>query len=167
MRVLSPSLALAAALLASGPVAAAPMDFTVQVGHAVLCLSHVEPGYFYNYLAAAFGPPYKREGGAYWFRTPGAKLWESSAEEVFVSDGSSAYAFIGVLTPTPPQDLATALAASAPAGVGFAEITPGQRYSPWRSRAGSVIAYQGTGGKVYCNGVSAEAIARGSTPFRR
>jgi len=52
-----------------GPAQAAPPStFGTVVGNAVLCLDNLDNKYFYSYLTAAFGAPYKHDGGAFWFQ---------------------------------------------------------------------------------------------------
>ena len=53
---------------------AAPSTFGPVIGSALLCRSQLDNAYFHAYLTEVFGPAYKREGGAYWFRTE-ASLW--------------------------------------------------------------------------------------------
>lgn len=73
----APALLAAFALLACGvPVSGVqaqqkppPSTFGQVVGNAVLCIDQIDNKAFYAYLLTAFGPAYKHEGGAYWFRT--------------------------------------------------------------------------------------------------
>lgn len=132
-------------------VCAAPSHFAPTIGHAVLCLSQVEPGYHYNYLLQHFGPPYKQEGGAYWFRTPAA-FWTVPITEVFVSDQGSTHQFVGALSSLPPDQLATQLTEGAKAGTRFWKRDPQDPYSTYISLTGSIIAFQGTQSKIYCAG---------------
>jgi len=122
--------------------------FSTTVGTAVLCLDDVEPGFFRNYMTA-IKPAYKQEQGAYWFKAS-AEMYGAAVTEVFVSDESSAHRFIGVLTSLPPDQLAEAVNKAAPAGTGFRKDNPDDKYSTYTSLSGSVIAFQGKNGKMYC-----------------
>lgn len=133
------------------PIQAAPSHFALTIGHAVLCLNHVEPGYHYNYLLQHFGPPYKQEGGAYWFRTPAA-FWTVPVTEVFVSDQGSTYQFIGAISSLLPDQLAAQLTQGAKAGTRFWKRNAQDPYSIYISLTGSIIAFQGTQAKIYCAG---------------
>lgn len=123
-------------------------NFSVTVGTAVLCLDDIDPGYFYNYLRKT-KPSARREQGAYWF-TVKETLFGIPLKEVFVSDGSSEYSFIGALTLLTPDQLANALAENAPAGGNFKKINPRDKYSVYVSSPGAIIAFQGKFGKVFC-----------------
>jgi len=122
--------------------------FSTTVGMAVLCLDDVEPGFFYNYMSN-IKRAYKREQGAYWFKTPG-QLFGAPVTEVFVSDGSSPYLFVGIVSSLPPVELAAAVAASAPAGGSFKSVNPADKFASFISPAGSEIVYQGKNGKMFC-----------------
>lgn len=150
MRRLSLSLLLSCGLAAPGE-AAAPSHFGVEIGHAILCLNHLDPGYFYNYLVQHFRPPYKQSDGAYWFRVE-AQLWTAKISEVFVSDGSSNYVFIGAITPSSPPELAKAIAQDAKVGVVFREVDPAWSFTPYQANTGSEIAHQGDNTKIFCKG---------------
>ncbi len=122
--------------------------FSTTVGMAVLCIDDVEPGFFYNYMSN-IKRAYKREQGANWFKTPG-QLFGASVTEVFVSDGSSPYSFVGIVSSLPPVELAAAVAASAPAGGSFKSVNPADKFASFSSPAGSAIVYQGKNGKMFC-----------------
>ena len=64
-------------------VLAAPSTFGDTFGSALLCHDRIDNAYFYDYLTASFGPAYKREGGAYWFRAE-ASLWGAEVSEAMV-----------------------------------------------------------------------------------
>ena len=142
------SLFIVLAIINSLQAQAQDSTFSMTVGTAALCLDDVEPGYFYNYMTK-IKPSYKREQGAYWFKTP-TQMFGAPVTEVFVSDGSSAHFFVGVVSSLPPDQLAETVAAGAPAGVAFKKLDPADKYSTYVSRTGSVIAFQGKTGKMYC-----------------
>jgi len=124
--------------------------FSSTVGGAVLCLDDVEPGFFVNYMNA-IKPSYKQEEGAYWYKSS-EQLFGAPVTEVFVSDGSSAFRFVGVISSLPPEQLAAAITAAAPAGVVFKKLNPKDKYSNFVSPLGAVIAfYQGKKSKMYCS----------------
>ncbi|WP_265942544.1 hypothetical protein [Dechloromonas sp. A34] len=122
--------------------------FSTTLGTAVLCLDDLAPGYFYNYLNQK-QDPYKAEQGAYWFKTS-EQLFGAPLTEVFISDGSSRYAFVGAVSSLSPDELAEAVSAAAPAGAGFKRLSPTDRYSIFVSPTGSEIAYQGRKAKIFC-----------------
>lgn len=121
--------------------------FSVTVGSAVLCLDDVEPGYFYNYMSK-LGRVNRREQGAYWFKT-GEQLYGAQLREVFVSDGSSAHSFVGVVASVPPPQLIEALA-QAPSGGKFTQTDPKDKYSAYVSPEGAQIVFQGRNAKLFC-----------------
>ncbi|MDR1275501.1 MAG: hypothetical protein LBL72_03845 [Candidatus Accumulibacter sp.] len=122
--------------------------FSVTIGTAVLCLDDIDPGYFFNYLNK-IKPPARHSEGAYWFATK-ESFFGVPLKEVFVSDGSSEYTFIGLVTTLTPQQLVDALIESAPAGGRFRKREPRNKYSVFISPAGSIIAYQGKFAKIFC-----------------
>jgi len=140
--------AIVALLAISSYAVAQGTTFATTVGTAVLCLDDVEPGFFRNYMTA-IKPSYKQEQGAYWFKAT-AEMYGAAVTEVFVSDESSAYRFVGVLTSLPPDQLADAVNKAAIAGVPFEKDNPKDKYSTYSSPSGSVIAFQGKNGKMYC-----------------
>jgi hypothetical protein len=132
--------------LAPLPAAALPSTFGPVIGSALLCRSHLDNAYFHSYLTAAFGPAYKREGGAWWFKAD-ATLWGTAVSEVMVSDDSSEHVFVGAVADSSPDQLEQAIRNNA-----------GQRHraidaSPFPLRVsvpGSTIAYHNTKSKIYC-----------------
>ena len=122
--------------------------FSTTVGMAVLCLSDIEPGYFYNYLSQ-IKPPARREHGAFWFKSSD-QLFGAPLSEVFVSDGSTRHSFVGIVSPLPPDQLAEAVAAAAPAGGNFKKRNPADKYSTLVSSSGAEIAFHGKNAKLFC-----------------
>ena len=141
-----PALALALLLAAAPPVQAMPSTFNTVIGNALLCRSHLDNRYFYDYLTTSFGPAYKREGGAYWFKLE-ASLWGAEVKEVMVSDDSSDTVFIAAVTDSTPQELEQGIRSAY--GIAFRRVdaTP----FPLRvSNPGSTIAYVNDKSKIYC-----------------
>ena len=123
-----------------------PSTFSQVVGNALLCHSHLDNRYFHDYLTTSFGPAYKREGGAWWFRVE-ATLWGAEVKEVMVSDDSSDLVFIAALTESTPEALAEAVRAAS--GTAFRPLDA----SPFPLRVsnpGSTIAYMNDKSKIYC-----------------
>jgi hypothetical protein len=89
-----------------------PSTFGTTVGYTLLCLNPLNEIYFREYLIQAFGQPYKREEGAYWFKSNG-KLWGVSVTDVLVSDETSAYTFLAAVMDINPEKLNDAIANSA------------------------------------------------------
>jgi len=135
-------------LFVNGVAWAQLSTFSTTVGMVVLCLDDVEPGYFYNYMSQ-IKPPARREHGAFWFKTS-EQLFGAPLSEVFVSDGSTPHSFVGVVSSLPPDQLAEAVAAAAPAGGTFKKRNPADKYSTYLSASGAEIAYQGKNGKLFC-----------------
>lgn len=137
---------MAALALACLPAQAMPSTFGPVIGSALLCRSHLDNVYFHSYLQAMFGPAYKREGGAYWFKTD-ATLWGARVSEVMVSDDTSELVFVGAVTDSAPDKLEQAIHAAA-----------GTRHRPVDASAfplrvsnpGSTIAYFNSKSKIYC-----------------
>jgi hypothetical protein len=139
--------ALATVLLpASLPVQAMPSTFSQVIGNALLCRSHIDNRYFHDYLRASFGPAYKREGGAWWFRVE-ATLWGAQVRELMVSDDTGELVFIAAVTASKPQDLEKAVRASTGAAFRALDATP---FSLRVSNPGSTIAYMNDKSKIYC-----------------
>lgn len=142
------AVAVASVILAPVPtIAAMPSTFGPVIGNAILCRSHLENAYFYNYLETAFGKSYKHEGGAYWFKTPDTTLWGADVKQVWVSDDTSELIFIGALTESEPDKLADAVKSA----VGLRYPVQGAGKYPLRvSALGSSIAYVNKKSKIYC-----------------
>jgi hypothetical protein len=124
-----------------------PSTFGPVIGSAVLCRGHLDNNYFHSYLQAAFGPSYKHEGGAYWFRAPNATLWGMAVSEVMVSDDTSPLVFVGAVAEGTPEKLEQAVQAA----VGIRHRAQDASAFPLRvSNPGSTIAYFNTKSKIYC-----------------
>ncbi len=125
---------------------AMPSTFSQVVGNALLCRSHLENRYFHDYLTTSFGPAYKREGGAYWFRVE-ATLWGAEVKEVMVSDDTGELVFIAALTESTPEELEGAIRLDSGTAFRAVDASP----FPLRvSRLGSTIAYMNDKSKIYC-----------------
>jgi len=125
---------------------AAPSTFGSVIGSALLCRSHLDNAYFHAYLTQAFGPAYKREGGAYWFKAE-ATLWGAEVDEVMVSDDSSNLVFVAAIVNVKPEELEKSVRAEA--GMAF-NIADASRHPLRKSNPGSTIAYAGVKTKIYC-----------------
>jgi hypothetical protein len=136
----------AALLCIAAAAQAAPSTFGPVIGNAVLCRSHLDNAYFYSYLSDSFGPSYKHEGGAYWFKAD-AILWGAQVSDIIVSDDTSELVFVGAVADTTPDKLAEAVRAASGVRHDSADSSP----SPVRiSAAGSKIVYFNTRSKIYC-----------------
>lgn len=126
---------------------AMPSTFGPVIGNALLCRSHLENRYFHDYLTTAFGPPYKREGGAWWFKTEDTTLWGVEVKEVMVSDDSNELVFIAAILEATPEELEQGI-----------RTAYGSRFKPADASAfplrvsnpGSTIAYMNDKSKIYC-----------------
>jgi len=132
--------------LACAQVLAAPSTFGPVIGSALLCRSQLDNTYFHAYLTQAFGPAYKREGGAYWFKTE-ASLWGAQVKEVMVSDDSSNLVFVAAILEGKPEDLEKSVRAAV--GTAFRPMDA-SRYPLRQSNPGSTIAYANDKSKIYC-----------------
>jgi hypothetical protein len=124
-----------------------PSTFGPVIGAALLCHDQLDNAYFYQYLQAAFGPPYQHTGGAFWFRTADAQLWGVPVSEVMVSDDSSEHVFVAAVADVPPDELEQAIRKAA----GIAHLAADASSYPLRiSTPGSTIAYYNSKSKIYC-----------------
>jgi hypothetical protein len=124
-----------------------PSTFGPVIGSALLCRDHLDNKVFYSWLKAAFGPPYKHAGGAYWFRTGEATLWGAPVSEVMVSDDTSDMVFLAAVAEVPPDQLAQAIRSAA----GVRYLAADASSYPLRiSAPGSTIAYYNAKSKIYC-----------------
>jgi hypothetical protein len=140
--------ACAAALLwiAAPQAGAAPSTFGPVIGNALLCRSHLDNAYFYSYLSSAFGPSYKHEGGAWWFKADGT-LWGATVTDIMVSDDTSELVFVGAVTESTPDKLDEAIRAA----VGTRHRPQDASAFPVRESApGSQIVYFNNKSKIYC-----------------
>lgn len=132
--------------LAAASAAAAPSTFGPVIGSAVLCRSHLDNAYFYSYLTTAFGPSYKHEGGAYWFKADGT-LWGAQVSDIIVSDDTSDLVFVGAVTDSSPDKLDEAIRVA----VGVRHKPADSSSFPVRESApGSKIVYFKAKSKIYC-----------------
>jgi hypothetical protein len=127
--------------------AAPPSHFGTVVGSGLLCRSETSNRYFFDYMVQYFGQPYKQEGGAYWFRTQDAMLWNTPILEVMVSDESFPYSFVGAVVDTTPENLEKAITGQD--GLRYATIDT-SRFPVREAKAGSRIVYFNTRSKIYC-----------------
>ena len=122
-------------------------DFGVTVGPAILCRDKLDMRFFYDYLKASFGAPYKRDQNAYWFRAQ-AQLFGKETKEIFISDQSSDWIFVGVVFKSKPDDLAKAVQENA--GTRFYKTNAGYQYSPYQAQGTSEIMWQTNDSKLLC-----------------
>lgn len=124
----------------------APSTFGPVVGSALLCRDDIDHAWFRAYLSKNFGPSYKHEGGAYWYRAEGT-LWGTPVREVMVGDDSSDLKFIAAVADATPEEFNDKIRAAA--GVRHWK-TGASRYAVLESSAGSRIAYAQNRSKIYC-----------------
>lgn len=147
--------ALAACLLAAAAsVQAAPATFTTVIGNALLCRSHLDNLYFHSYLTTAFGPAYKREGGAWWFKADGT-LWGATVSDVIVSDDTGPIVFIGAVTDSAPAELEASIRTNI--GVRHNKIDR-SAFPVLESGPGSRIVYFNNKSKIYCAKIKPEFV---------
>lgn len=140
------TLALALASCAPFGALAAPSTFGPVIGSALLCRSHLDNAYFHSYLSTAFGPSYKHEGGAYWFKAEGS-LWGARVSDIIVSDDTSELVFVGAVAETTPEQLEKSIRSAS----GLRHLPADSSAFPVRrSVPGSKIVYFNDKSKIYC-----------------
>lgn len=123
-----------------------PSTFGTTIGSGLLCVDQIDPFYYWSYMNQFFGPPYKREGGAYWFKVT-ATLWGATITDVLVSDGDNQQVFLAASFKDSPAKLADAISAS----TGIRHVNEESfKFSPLRSSVGSKIIYFDKNSKIYC-----------------
>lgn len=132
---------------AGGVHAAPPTTFGTVIGSGLLCRDETSNRFYYDYMVKFFGPPYKREGGAWWFRTQDARLWGAEIVEVIVSDDSYPLVFVGAVAEGTPEKLEEAITAQD--GLRYAKIDT-SRYPVREAKPGSRIVYADRRAKIYC-----------------
>jgi len=140
------ALVLAACWVAHGAAAAAPSTLSPVIGSALLCRSHLDNRYFQSYLTEVFGPSYKHEGGAFWYKAD-ATLWGTAVSDILISDDSSDVVFVGAVADSAPDKLDEAIRAA----VGVRHLPLDRSAAPVRESApGSKIVYFKTKSKIFC-----------------
>jgi hypothetical protein len=125
---------------------ALPSTFGPVIGSALLCRSQLDNKVFHAYLGSAFGPAYKHEGGAFWFKGD-ATLWGKQVVDLMVSDDTNPMVFVAAVLDSKPEELEEAIHASA----GLRHKAADMSQYPLRvSNPGSVIAYHKGKSKIYC-----------------
>ncbi len=158
----------AAFLLASMGMANAnplplPSTFDTTIGNGLLCLDQLDINYYYRYLSAALGKPYKHSEGAYWFKLNKFMLWKIPVSDILVSDGKENTLFLLAIVNAPPEKLQMAIAAQS--GIHFYREGRGN-YPRRASNTGSNIVYFHNEAKIYC-GKSSYLLPQGEgEPFR-
>jgi hypothetical protein len=125
---------------------ALPSTFAPVIGSALLCRSQLDNAYFHSWLTTAFGPAYKHEGGAFWFKGE-ATLWGKQVVDLMVSDDSNPMVFVAAVLDSKPEELEEAIRASAGVRHKAADMS---QYPLRVSNPGSVIAYHNGKSKIYC-----------------
>lgn len=131
---------------ASAAGGSVPSTFGTTIGTALLCMDQIDPFFFWSYLNEFFGPPYKNEGGAYWFKVQ-ASLWETPISDVLVSDGSAPLVFLAAAATAKPDALSGSIMDRT--GIRYTKEEPLQ-YAPLLSGLGSKIVFFGKNSKIYC-----------------
>lgn len=122
-------------------------DFGITVGPAVLCRDKLDMKTMYDYLKGSFGQPARHEQGAYWFRTK-AQLFGKDLVEVFVSDQSTQWEFVGAVFKVKPDELAKTMQSDI--GPVFIKTASGYQYSPYAAQGLSEIMWQKNNSKLLC-----------------
>lgn len=133
-------------VLTTSSTQAAINDFGITIGFGLLCNDVLDRGFYYNYLRKHFGEPVRQEQGAFWFSVK-ATLFGQQVREVFVSDASSGWTFLGAVFESDPATLAEA-ARKIHGSIFTKEST--HPHAAWRSPSGSFIVWQGASAKMVC-----------------
>lgn len=72
-----------------------------SIASAVSCNQDMDSGFYNAEFTKQFGPPFKTEGEAVWYKANG-ELYGSNIREVFVSSSKN-YSFIGVVLEEKPE----------------------------------------------------------------
>jgi len=134
-----------ALLLGSPAAVAAPNNFSVVIGSALVCQDQVSADYLNDYMQTHFGKPALNAGGANWWKV-NESLFDSSAEYVFVGRGLD---FIGATFKENPD----ALIENVKGATGI-EYKPLGREHWVAATSGVLIRYydRNTPSKMYCVG---------------
>jgi hypothetical protein len=133
--------------LATSSQAAPPSTFGTTVGYTLLCLNPLDEIYFRNYFFTAFGKPFKREAGAYWYKSD-AVLWGIPVLNVMVSDETSNYTFLAAVMDTTPDKLEEAIFANA--GIRHNPVRP-DKFPVRQAKPGSQIIHFQQKSKIFCS----------------
>lgn len=104
-------------------------------------------GFMYDYMTKFFGPYSKREQGAIYWKVDG-QLFENSVNEVFISDGSTTWVFVGATFSVPPEVIAEG--AKRTYGASFWKKNPSHKYTAFKSASSSEIVWKDSGSKALC-----------------
>lgn len=128
-----------------------PPPVSVYLTGALLCHHTLDMGKLYDSIHKSLGPPVRQEQGAFWWKASHSLNGAATSTEVFLSDASLPYKFIGaVYTQAPPQ-LAKALqGARGEAGATFWKEAPSDTHSAWVSAPGAQILWKGETSKLVC-----------------
>lgn len=132
-------------LLVSGLATAAPANFSIVIGSALVCHDQVSSAYFNDYMQKAFGAPAFAAGGANWWKVSD-NLFNAAVEYVFVG---REYDFIGATFKTSPTELIASVRNST--GIDYKQIRAEMWVAP---TSGALIEYhdKNTSSKMYCIG---------------
>lgn len=132
-------------LLGSPATVAAPNNFSVVIGSALVCQDQVSADYLNDYMQRHFGKPARDAGGANWWKV-NESLFDSSAEYVFVGRGLD---FIGTTFKETPAALIENVKGAT--GIEYKPLGREHWVSP---TSGVLIRYydRNTPSKMYCVG---------------
>ena len=129
-------------------------DFSVTIGPAILCRDKLDIKYLYDYLTASFGPSYKRDQGAYWFKSK-AQLFGKEVKEIFITDQTGDWVFVGAVFKAKPDELAKSVQTLA--GPIYNKTEAGYQFSPYQEQGTSEIMWQDKDAKLFCRHFVGEA----------
>jgi len=115
-------------------------SFSVSMWSALSANSTLDVFYYYHYFKKKFGAPYQRKDGAFWFKSSDS-FYSLKTEDVFVSDGSSDFIFVGISVSGSPKS--TVKAVSFLPGFNFHKENPNDQYSKYISNSGAEVLWLG------------------------
>lgn len=130
--------------------AQAQSTFEMTMAPTITCMSLMNIDYLRGWLRQSLNAPYKNEGGADWFNASNKTLFGIPLQDIFISDGSSQYMFIGALFKAPVTKLMAAVDAA-----GSGNFIAGSEAGQFVSASGAIAMNygQGTMSKLYCAGM--------------
>lgn len=115
--------------------------FTQKTWGVLYNLDQLNINNYYDYYKKELKKPYKQEAGAIWFKANGKTFFSESIEDVFISDNTSNWIFIGIVVLNNPDKVFENIK-NIP-GARFWKKDKNEKYSPYISNAGTEILWFG------------------------
>lgn len=115
-------------------------DFSVKIWSALSGTSDPNIYYYYHYLSDKYNKKPIQKSDSFWFN--GKQSFHGiNSESVFISNGTSAYNFIGIVLEGSPKDVAEKLGNNI--GVQFKPVNEKEKYPIYISGSGAEILWEG------------------------